>query len=161
MSPLVEAILLVVVANGAPILVRLLPMADRFTYPLDCRLRFIDGERILGDSKTWRGLLASVFATALCSVAIQTGWVTGIVVALTAMIGDSLSSFIKRRLGLAPSTMAVGLDQIPESLLPFIFLHFRGQLTWPEVGLLLILFVVSDLLLSQIFFRLHIRKRPY
>ena len=34
-----------------------------------------------------------------------------------AMLGDALSSFIKRRMGAAPSSRATGLDQIPEALL--------------------------------------------
>lgn len=161
MFPLVEALLLVMVANSVPILVRLLPLTAKFSYPLDFRYRFFDGRRILGDSKTWRGVAASLFATTLCSALLQTGWVTGMAVALTAMLGDSFSSFVKRRLGMAPSTRAIGLDQVPESLLPFIVLHYRWQLTWTEVGFLTLLFVILDFLLSRIFFRLHVRKRPY
>lgn len=161
MFPLAEALLLVVVANSVPILVRLLPLTAKYSFPLDCRYRFIDGKRLLGDSKTWRGVVASLLATMLCSTMFQTGWVTGMVVALSAMLGDSLSSFAKRRLGLAPSARAIGLDQVPESLLPFIVLHYRWQLTWSEVGLLTVFFVILDLLLSRILFRLNIRKRPY
>jgi hypothetical protein len=37
-----------------------------------------------------------------------------------AMIGDPLSSFVKRRMKLVPGSMALALDQIPEPLLPAI-----------------------------------------
>jgi hypothetical protein len=43
------------------------------------------------------------------------------------MAGDLLSSFVKRRLNLPPSSRATGLDQIPESLLPALVC--RGALS--------------------------------
>lgn len=156
-----KALLLILVANSAPILIRRLPLIDKFSYPLDCRLRFVDGRRLLGDTKTWRGVIAAVIATMLCAATIRSGWVTGLVVAIFAMLGDSLSSFVKRRMGKPPSAMATGLDQIPESLLPLICLHYIWQLTWLNVATLVIIFVILDFVLSRILFRLHIRNRPY
>ena len=47
-------------------------------------------------------------------------WTCGLVVASVAMSGDLLSSFLKRRLSLPPSSRATGIDQIPECLLPTI-----------------------------------------
>lgn len=156
-----KALLLILVANSAPILIRHFSMVEKFSYPLDCGLRFVDGRRVLGDSKTWRGIIAAIIATLLCSVLIQTGWVTGVVVAVAAMLGDSLSSFVKRRLGIAPSAMAIGLDQIPESLLPLCCLHYFWQLAWFDIGVLVVLFLILELVVSRILFRLRIRNRPY
>ena len=45
-------------------------------------------------------------------------WRIGALVAAMAMLGDLFSSFLKRRMGLAPSRQAIGLDQIPESCFP-------------------------------------------
>jgi len=42
------------------------------------------------------------------------GWRVGTLVATFAMAGDLFSSFVKRRLHLASSRMAIGLDHIPE-----------------------------------------------
>jgi len=61
-------------------------------------------------------------------------------------------SFVKRRLGLAPSSQAVGLDQIPESLLP---------LTALDVAVATTLFFAGELLLSRLLYRWHVRDRPY
>jgi hypothetical protein len=44
----------------------------------------------------------------------------GLLVSAMAMIVDLLSSFVKRRMKLVPGSMALALDQIPESLLPAI-----------------------------------------
>jgi CDP-diglyceride synthetase len=60
----------------------------------------------------------------LASVVLQTGWGTGWIVGGLAMLGDSLSSFIKRRLAMPPSAMAIGIDQAPDSVLPLIYLHY-------------------------------------
>ncbi len=59
-------------------------------------------------------------ATPLAAWLIGLSWQLGVVVAALAIAGDLLSSFVKRRMGLASSSMAIGLDQIPESLLPLL-----------------------------------------
>jgi hypothetical protein len=41
-------------------------------------------------------------------------------VAFMAMLGDLFSGFVKRRLGMGPSDKALGLDYVPESLLPLL-----------------------------------------
>lgn len=158
---LIQALLLVLVANSAPILIRHIHFFDKCTWPVDAGTRFVDGRRLLGDSKTWRGVITAIIATAICSALIDKGWLTGIIVGLLAMVGDSLSSFSKRRLGLAPSAMAIGLDQIPESLLPLFYLHNHWQLGWQRIYMLVLIFMILELLLSRILFRLHIRKEPY
>lgn len=155
------AFLFILVANSAPILIRSLPLFEKFTQPLDCHLRFMDGRRLLGDTKTWRGMLAAIILTSVVSALLQTGWLTGAVVGLLAMLGDSLSSFSKRRFGMAPSAMAIGIDQIPESLLPLIYLHYSWQLGWLRVCLLVLVFIILELALSRLLYRMHIRKRPY
>jgi len=45
---------------------------------------------------------------------------TGLVFSLAALLGDSVTSFIKRRLGLVSGGHAPGLDQALESLLPLL-----------------------------------------
>ena len=156
-----KALLLILVANSAPILIRQITVFARLDYPLDFKYRFIDGNRLLGHSKTWRGLIAALLATMLCSYLIQTGWNTGLMAGALAMLGDSLSSFSKRRLAIKPSGMAIGIDQIPESLLPLLYLHHVWQLDWLNVWVLVVIFMLLELALSRILFRFHIRKRPY
>jgi hypothetical protein len=78
-----------------------------------------------------------------------------------AMAGDLFSSFVKRRLGLPPSSMALGLDQIPESLFPLLACRLLLPLTWLDIGVAVVLFFVGELVLSRILFKLHVRDRPY
>jgi hypothetical protein len=88
-------------------------------------------------------------------------WRAGALVGASAMAGDCLASFLKRRLGLGVSSMALGLDQIPESLLPAISMRAYVQLTTIDVLMVVLIFFFAELALSRVFFRLGLRERPY
>ncbi len=152
--------LLLLAANGSPILTRNL-LGNRWGTPLDLGKTLPDGQRILGDSKTWRGLVAAVLASTLVAIAIGWDWQTGALIGLFAMLGDALSSFVKRRLGKPSSTMAPGLDHIPESLLPLLVCRSMLELSWTQVILLSLGFMIANLLLSRWLHRLGIRRHPY
>jgi hypothetical protein len=89
------------------------------------------------------------------------GWKVGALVSTAAMAGDLLSSFIKRRLGLASSSQAVGLDQVPESVLPLLACRLLLPLSWLDIFVTAALFFVGEIVLSRLLFRLHVRDRPY
>lgn len=155
-----QCLLMLVVANGAPIVARKL-FGERFDRPLDSGVRLADGRALFGPTKTIRGVLAAVAASALAAGLLGLAWALGALLGLCAMLGDLLSSFIKRRLAVPPSAMTVGLDQIPESLLPLLALRPWLGLNWGELAVAVLAFLATDLLLSRLLFRLHIRKRPY
>jgi CDP-2,3-bis-(O-geranylgeranyl)-sn-glycerol synthase len=71
------------------------------------------------------------------------------------------SSFIKRRLDMAPHSMAPLLDQVPESLLPALMLRHTFGMDAVSIIILVAAFVVAELLLSLVLFKLGIRKKPY
>jgi CDP-2,3-bis-(O-geranylgeranyl)-sn-glycerol synthase len=99
--------------------------------------------------------------TVACAPLIGLDWEVGFVVALGAMIGDLFSSFVKRRLGMSASSKFIGLDQIPESLLPLLVCMALLPLTPLSVAIATFLFFVGALVLSRVFFKLNIRDRPY
>lgn len=157
---LLNALVLLLVANGAPILARKL-FNHRFDQPLDRDMMFLDGRPLLGPKKTYLGLIASVIMTPLAAVLLNlTAWV-GVLVASLAMLGDLLSSFIKRRMGLDSSDRYLGIDQVPESLLPLWVLRDELELEAPDIFILVVAFFIVELVLSRILFRLKIRDRPH
>jgi CDP-2,3-bis-(O-geranylgeranyl)-sn-glycerol synthase len=153
-------LLLLLIANGSPIVVREL-LGSRFERPLDGGKVLADGHRLLGPSKTWRGLVAAVLVTTLSALALGWSWQIGATIGFFAMLGDTASSFIKRRLGMASSTMAPGLDHIPESMLPLLVCKPLMALSWTQVLLLSLGFMAANLLLSRLLHRLGIRRHPY
>jgi len=68
---------------------------------------------------------------------------------------------LKRRLGLPPSSRAIGLDQIPESLFPLLACYSALSLSVIDIAAGCAIFFVGELLLSRLFFRLRLRDRPY
>ena len=77
---------------------------------------------MLGDHKTWRGLIAALLSCTLAASLIGYCASLGVAFAALAMAGDAASSLIKRRLHLKPGAEVPGLDQVPEALTPLLVL---------------------------------------
>ena len=153
----VVALGLVIAANAAPVLLGLL-LGRAGAWPLDGGRCWRDGRRVLGGSKTWRGLLVSLAATA----ALSSWWLgdpqPGLAVAALAMLGDLASSFVKRRAGLRSGADAPLLDQLPESLLPLLWLRGALGLGWGAIALVLLAFLLLDLLGTRLAAPLRARR---
>lgn len=155
-----KILLLIIIANGAPVILRKL-LGSRFAWPLDGNIRLPDNRPLFGPSKTWRGVIAAILFTVLAALLLGFSAKIGAIIGITAMLGDLLSSFLKRRLNIEPSGMALGLDQIPEALLPLLALSSEFELDASRVFALAGIFLLLDLTLSPILYKLRIRKRPY
>jgi len=88
-------------------------------------------------------------------------WAIGAVAGGAAMAGDLFSSFVKRRLNLAPSSRATGLDQIPESLFPLLACRGGLSLSVLDILICVAIFFVGEIMLSELLYKAHIRDRPY
>jgi hypothetical protein len=153
-------LLLLAVANGAPLLAKAI-LGARFDRGLDGGAIFPDGRPWFGPTKTIRGIVVALLATALAAPLVGLQWEVGALVGAGAIAGDLFSSFIKRRLGLASSSMALGLDQIPESLFPLLACSLLLPLGWLDILAGVAAFFVGELVVSRILFRLKLRDTPY
>ena len=123
-------------ANMSPVLVR--GWFCAFALPIDGGRR-LWGKRILGDHKTWRGLLAGIVA-GMATYEIQrlvyeTGLATelalfdyaaypivpGLLMGLGAGIGDSVKSFFKRRIDIEPGASWPVFDQLDFFIGAYLF----------------------------------------
>jgi hypothetical protein len=157
---LLQLLVLLTLANGAPVVAKKM-FGDRFSVPLDGGLAFFDGRPVLGKSKTVRGIVVAIVATAAGAPLIGLDLATGAIVAAAAMAGDLLSSFVKRRLDFKPSSQALGLDQVPVSLLPMLAARAALSLTAIDIAAGVAIFLVGELLLSRFLFQVHLRDEPY
>jgi CDP-2,3-bis-(O-geranylgeranyl)-sn-glycerol synthase len=157
---IVQLTLLLAVANGAPVIATRI-FGQRFSWPLDDGVEFVDGKPLFGKSKTVRGIAVSILASALAAPLLGLGWKTGIAVGSAAMAGDLVSSFVKRRLNLTPSSRATGLDQIPESLFPLLACRGALSLSGLDIAIGVMLFFAGEVVLSLLLYKVHIRDRPY
>jgi CDP-archaeol synthase len=162
MQPLaiLQLLALLAVANGAPVVAKKM-LGRHCAWPLDFGAAFLDRRPLLGSSKTIRGLFAAILCTTACAPLVGLDTEIGFLVAWTAMAGDLFSSFVKRRLDLPPSSRALGLDQIPESLIPSLACGYVLSLTALDIALTVAIFFVGEIVLSRLLYEVHLRDEPY
>jgi CDP-2,3-bis-(O-geranylgeranyl)-sn-glycerol synthase len=157
---IIKLLVLLAVSNAAPVFARKL-FEDRFSWPVDAGLRFFDGQPLFGTSKTIRGIVFSIVFTAIGAWLMGLGWEIGVVIGAVSMAGDLFSSFTKRRLKMPASSRATGLDQVPEALFPLLACQQALGLGVTDILAVVALFFAGSLILSPLFHKLNIRKRPY
>jgi hypothetical protein len=158
--PILQMMVLLTLANGAPVVAKKI-CGSRFSVPLDFGVMFFDRRPVFGSSKTIRGIVVSIMVTAAGAPLIGLNPTIGAMAAGAAMAGDLLSSFLKRRVNLPPSNQALGIDQIPESMLPMLVCRDALQLTAVDIVLGVGMFFAGELVLSRLLFRAHLRDEPY
>ena len=158
--PILQMMVLLTLANGAPVVAKRI-CGSRFNLPLDFGVTFFDGRPLFGSSKTIRGIVVSTIAATAGAPLIGLNPTIGVMAAGAAMAGDLFSSFLKRRLNLPPSSQALAVDQIPESLLPMLVCRAALQLTAVDIVLGVAIFFAGELVLSRLLFRAHLRDEPY
>ena len=157
---ILQAMVLLTLANGTPVIAKRI-FGQSFALPLDVGLKCFDGRPLFGPSKTIRGILLSVLVTTASAPLIGLDLTVGVIVASVAMAGDLFSSFVKRRMNFTPSSQALGLDQLPESLLPLLVCRDALSLTAVDIVLGVGIFFAGELVLSRILYRAHLRDEPY
>ena len=157
---ILQLLALLTLANGTPIVAKKI-FGLRFARPLDGGIIFFDRRPLFGHSKTIRGITASILITMASAPLIGLDLTIGAIVAGSAMTGDLVSSFLKRRLNFPPSRQALGLDQVPESLFPMLACRGALSLTIADIALGVGIFFIAELILSRLLYQVHVRDEPY
>jgi CDP-diglyceride synthetase len=157
----IKVLLLISVANSAPLFAKRYIFKDHAGHPIDNGTRLWDGQFLFGPTKTIEGLISSATTTAVAGYVIGLGIYAGMILSSGAMAGDLASSFVKRRFGFPPSSKATGLDQIPESLLPSLLAASILPLTAGDIAVIVGLFLCGEMILSWVLYRIGVREQPY
>ncbi len=150
--------------------------------PIDFGKSFVDGRRILGDGKTWRGFAGGVaggILTANVQYAVEKSFSIGIFSSLSfteflilslllssgAMIGDCIGSFIKRRAGYERGARFLIVDQLTFLIVALILSSLYPpfwKLYSPEVILAgVIITPLLHLGINYIAFKLKLKEVPW
>jgi CDP-2,3-bis-(O-geranylgeranyl)-sn-glycerol synthase len=148
------------------------------TTPIDGGKNFWDNRRVLGDNKTWEGLVGGI----------AIGWLTGAVLALVGLIplgfsfdlwflvslflsigahaGDLLGSFVKRRLNVESGNQLPGFDQLGFVILSLLFASFAAPqlgtlIGWEGFVFLLALSYGAHVLFNWIAFKIGLKNVPW
>lgn len=150
-------------ANMAPVWGSKIRGLRNFKTPVDLKLTY-KRVRLLGDHKTYRGIILGVIIGGLCGLVQQlaidylglfgqidvalnnyshlndVNWIwLGFLIGLFALLGDTVKSFFKRRLGIAPGKPWPVLDQIDYLLGSFciIGIFFNLSVAHYLIGLMI------------------------
>jgi CDP-2,3-bis-(O-geranylgeranyl)-sn-glycerol synthase len=153
-------------ANAAPVL------AGGGTR-MDFGKNFVDGKRIFGNNKTFRGFFFG-WAVGFC-VGLVEGLVFGfesfpvlfsLLIPLGALLGDLTGAFIKRRLNIAPGGLLPVVDQIDFVVgavvfaLPLALISWQG-LSWQVAVTVLLITPPIHLLTNYVAYKLALKKNPW
>jgi hypothetical protein len=143
-----RALILLIAANAAPwMLGRVL--GQHWNAPIDFGVTLPDGRRLLGSHKTWRGLVGGSLLCAAAAALCGLDWRLGAEFGALSLLGDSLSSALKRRLNFAPGREVPVVDQLPEALLPLIVFQRSLGLDGVTIMAVTVVFALLDVLSTR------------
>jgi CDP-2,3-bis-(O-geranylgeranyl)-sn-glycerol synthase len=129
--------------------------------------------RQLGDHKTVVGFVFGVCA-AIVVTFVQSrigwsgalidhdGWLSlGLRLGTGAMAGDSVKSFVKRRLGIRPGEPWVPFDQLDFVVGALVLLGSQARLSVPDYGLILGMTAGGHIVVNHVAYRLGVRDTPW
>lgn len=159
----IALILPLYLANGAAPLSSKLPRRT----PMDLGRNWFDGRRVFGDGKTFEGfaiglvgglvggLLASSVIPQYRDVAFTA------LVAASALAGDLLGAFIKRRIGLPRGSPFVPLDQLDFLLMGLAAASTRICIKPSEMALAILVTMVMHLSTNYVAYLLGVKREPW
>jgi CDP-2,3-bis-(O-geranylgeranyl)-sn-glycerol synthase len=111
--------------------------------PIDLGRKFMDGERVLGEHKTFKGLFSGLIVGAivgvLCSYVFSKNLLTvAIPASLGALLGDMAGAFVKRRLKIQPGGALPVVDQLDFVVGAIILVSLFSAISLPVVLILLL-----------------------
>jgi len=140
-------------ANGAPILFG-------GGTPMDHGKILKDGSRLFGDGKTWNGFIAGIVIGTIVGY-LQGRIDVGLALALGAVTGDLLGSFIKRRLHVKHGKPFPFLDQMGFLLMAILFVYIFAT---PRLDFIIAILVVTPLAhlgANAAAYKLKLKEVPY
>lgn len=168
------------IANMMPIFAARWPIIKKWNFPIDSHKTY-RGIRLLGDHKTWRGLVIGlIFATVILFLQQQAVIHIGFIASLTsqvdyttlpvlilgplfgfgALAGDAIESFFKRQRGIKPGSGWFPWDQTDYIIggaiatMPFV------QLSIVQYIELLVLWLLVHVVSSYIGYLLGVKDKP-
>jgi CDP-2,3-bis-(O-geranylgeranyl)-sn-glycerol synthase len=176
MWPLIWIIAPAFVANAAALFSRRIKFLKPLAIPVDLEKKWVDGSRLIGNSKTIRGFITGVFAAILSAVVIfyaseyfnitvfsslNNCILIGAILGFGALLGDTVKSFFKRRIGMREGKNLIFFDQldflIGAILISLPFNHFPVKFILVIIGATFVLHIITNI----IAFYFKLKKVPW
>ena len=156
-------------ANMAPVVARRYNLFSRLNKPIDFGLQW-RGERLFGAHKTIRGFVVGVISGAIVGAALSLiidthpydyfsrAILYGAIVGFGALVGDSVKSFFKRRVGIKPGTLWVPFDQIDFAIGATLAAMFFIRIDFFVAACAIIFIGCASYVVSIVGVALHMKK---
>jgi CDP-2,3-bis-(O-geranylgeranyl)-sn-glycerol synthase len=128
--------------------------------PLDGGEKWLDGKPFLGSHKTFRGCVVGIVAGLMVGV-LQGSLYSGLAQGFGAIFGDLLSSFLKRRWGLAPGEGFPLLDQLDFIIVAIILSQPYTRASLQEMLIILIVTVPIHYFMNFVAWVVKLKENPW
>lgn len=152
-----------------PVFAANIPGLNKWNQPLDGGLAF-HNKRILGDHKTIRGLVTGVIAGMLTAVMLvhfspdvyygANPLLVGFLLSFGALLGDSVKSFFKRRVGIPSGKTWFPFDQIDYIVGGILLSLLVVQLSIKTYAVIFLLYFCLHVLSTTIGYLLRLKSSP-
>jgi CDP-2,3-bis-(O-geranylgeranyl)-sn-glycerol synthase len=133
--------------------------------PMDFGKNFLDGKRIFGANKTYRGFffgLAVGVTVGLVEVMLfDYPLLFSVLSPLGALLGDLTAAFLKRRLGIAPGGLLPIIDQVDFVVGALVFSLPLAIIYWQLAVAVLVITPPIHLLTNFVAYKLKMKKNPW
>lgn len=136
--------------------------------PMDFGRNFLDGRRIFGNNKTFRGFFFGWVVGILVGLvevlifgSISYGVVFSILIPLGALCGDLAGAFLKRRLDIAPGGLLPIVDQVNFVVGALLFSLPLNVVTWQLAVTVLVITPPIHLFTNFLAFKLKLKSNPW
>jgi CDP-2,3-bis-(O-geranylgeranyl)-sn-glycerol synthase len=133
--------------------------------PMDFGKSFLDGKRIFGTNKTFRGFffgLAVGIAVGLVEWALfDYPFLFSLLSPLGALLGDLTAAFLKRRLGIAPGGLLPVVDQVDFVVGAIVFSLPLAMIYWELAVAVLVITPPIHLFTNFLAYELKLKKTPW
>ena len=160
------------IANMSPVLAKRIPLLRRWKTPIDLGGTW-RGRRLLGDNKTWRGLLFGTLMGAVTYVLVfrfhgiafgpenlLMAAIVGGLLGFGALAGDAIESFFKRQLDIRPGRPWFPFDQIDYIIGGLVAIYPLLQPSLSFMGIILALYFGLHLIASYVGYLLGLKDSP-
>ena len=128
--------------------------------PLDGGEKWLDGKPFLGGHKTLRGCIVGVITGLLIGI-LQGSFYAGLTQGLGAILGDLISSFLKRRWDIAPGEGFPLLDQLDFIVAAIILSQSYTRASLQEMLIILVVTVPIHYFMNYLAWLIKIKENPW
>ncbi len=132
---------------------------------MDLGKNFVDGKRVFGNNKTFRGfffgLAVGVGVGLVEWILFEYPFLFSLLTPLGALLGDLAAAFLKRRLGIAPGGLFPIVDQVDFVVGAIVFALPLAMVYWELVVATLLITPPIHLLTNFGAYKLKLKKNPW